>query len=317
MKKLFFLLLISCSSFSQNLKKVDAIVDAYPKYTNVEDLAMRIKIDFNLDEDKARAAFYWLATNIRYNLKEFYNPTQKTYRFRYSTEVEKQQKITEATDKIIEATFRTKRGVCEEYAQSFKKICELLHIEAVVIKGYVRNTVSEIDHPKKLPNHAWNAVKLNNKWLLLDATWAAGYAQNGKWIQKFNNYFYNIPKEKIFKTHFPSETIWVLRFGRMTIEEFYKQPIYGQQFLASAALLISPLNGILTLNKNDTIRLKFKNLDHNSAILYTFKNSKYALKPIIKNLDSYTTLNISAPHINTVLHLFMNGENALTFYIRH
>lgn len=312
---LFFFLLISFSTISQNFENVDNIVLKYPKFSKVEDLVSRIEKDFSKDEEKVRAAFFWLAKNIRYNLKEYYNPTTRSYRFSYSNEAEKLAKMKAAKDKIITIAFRTKKGVCEEYAQGFKKICDLLQIEAKVIKGYVRNSPSEIGKPKRESNHAWNAVKLNNKWLLLDATWAAGFEENGKWIQKFNNYFYNIPKEKIFKTHFPENTIWVLRFGRITKEEFYNQPIYGQEFLASNIELISPKNGIIDIEKDKNIVLKFKKLNSNSSFIYSFKETKYAKKPLSETINNITTLTVPNPNKNSELYLFLNNKIALQFKI--
>ncbi len=298
---------------SQDFINVDAKVLKYPRFSKVENLASRIDKDFSEDEEKVRAAFFWLAKNIRYNLKEYYNPKQRNISFRYATEVEKLQKIQAAKDQIINIAFRTKKGVCEEYAQSFKKICDLLGIEAAVIKGFVRNVPSEIGKPATTSNHVWNAVKINKKWVLLDATWAAGYEENGKWVKKYNNYFYKIPKEKIFKTHFPEESIWVLRFGRITLKEFYNQPIYGQEFLASKATLISPQKGIISVEKDKSIILQFKNLALKSSIIYNFKENKYALKPILSVENEITTLSIPKPKKNSELYLYLNNDVALQF----
>jgi transglutaminase/protease-like cytokinesis protein 3 len=160
---LFFLFLIQFSLQSQNFKKVDAVVAEYPRFSKVENLALKITKDFNTDEEKARAAFFWLTKNIRYNLKEYYNPSKRSYKFRYTTEKEKQQKLQAIKDKLVSNTFLTKTGVCEDYAQSFKKICNLLGLESEVIKGSVRNDSNEIGVLKSNTNHAWNAVKLNNK----------------------------------------------------------------------------------------------------------------------------------------------------------
>ena len=313
-KKIFALFfLITIATQGQNFKNVDNMVLTYPKFSKVEDLTSRIKKDFTNDEEKVRAAFFWLAKNIRYDLKEFYNPTVRNYSFSYISEAEKLEKMQALKDQIINVAFKTKKGVCEEYAQSFKKICDLLDIKAAVIKGYVRSNSNEIGKPERNSNHAWNAVKLNNKWLILDATWAAGYEFNGKWVKKFNNYFYNIPKEKIFKTHFPEESIWVLRFGRITLEDFYKQPIYGEQLLASKAELISPKNGIITIEKGKNIELKFKNLEAASLVIYNFKGNRYAKKPLIKTEGNITTLSIVNPTANSELYVYIKGENALIF----
>ncbi|WP_439127578.1 transglutaminase domain-containing protein [Polaribacter sp.] len=316
MKNLLALfLLFTINLQSQDFKNVDRKVSKYPPFSKVEDLAAKIKTDFSSDPEKARAAFYWLATNINYNLKEYYNPTPRTYSFRYKNETEKQQKIAAAKNKIIEAAFKTKRGVCEEYAQSFKKICDLLNIEAAVIKGNVRNTADEIGVIQKTTNHAWNAVKLDGKWLVLDDTWAAGALQNGRWIRSFDNYFYNIPKEKIFKTHLPEKSIWVLRFGRITPQEFYNQPIYGQVFLALKTELVLPKNGILKADKNKKIELKLKNLPDSVNISYITGNQKYARKPILKKENKITILILENVKSRSTLVIYIDNKDSLHFKI--
>ncbi|QTE22243.1 transglutaminase domain-containing protein [Polaribacter cellanae] len=306
-------LLISISVNSQDFAEVDAKVTKYPRFSKVEDLATKIDNDFSKDEEKARAAFFWLAKNIRYNLKEFYNPKQRSIRFSYASEAEKLQKLQAAKNNLVNATFKTKQGVCEEYAQSFKRICDLLGLNSKVIKGYARNTPNEIGIPANTTNHAWNAIQLNEKWIILDATWAAGYEYNGKWIRKFNNYFYNIPKEKIFKTHFPDDSLWVLRFGRMSLSEFYNQPIYGHNFLNSNIELLSPQNGIIKAENGKNIILKFKNLALNSAIIYNFKGYRYAQKPVLKMENGITIVSIPNPKKNSELYLYFNNEVALQF----
>lgn len=316
MKQLLFFLLFSIATHSQSFTNVDNVVAQYPRFSKVEKLATKIKKDFSLDKDKVRAAFFWLANNIRYNLEEYYNPTQRSYHFRYSTEVEKQQKLQAVKDKIVADVFNTKFGVCEDYAQSFKKICDLLNIEAAVIKGNVRNTPQEIGKPEQNTNHAWNGVKINGKWLILDATWAAGFAQNGRWVKQFDNYFYDIPTDKILKTHYPEDSLWMLRFGRMSIEDFYNQPIYGKAFLNSKTELISPKTGIINLKSSENITLKFKNLDTTSLIFYNFKGHKYAQKPTIQTANGITTLTLKKPNRNADLVLYINKEDALHFKVR-
>ena len=317
MKQLLFFLFIVTSTFSQNFKNVDVKVLQYPRFSKVENLANQIETDFSKDIDKARAAFFWLAKNIRYNLKELYNPRKRSYRFRYSSEEEKAQKLQSIKDKLIADTFRNKTGVCEEYAQSFKKICDLLGIEAEVLKGYVRNDAREIGTLPNATNHAWNAVKINQKWIILDATWAAGHEYNGKWVREFNDYFFDMPKNKIFKTHYPDDQLWVLRFGRMSLEEFYNQPIYTNTFLGLQTELLSPKKGVITIKKSEDIILKFKNLDTSALISYAVKGEKYAQKPVvISSKENRTTLVIKNPTRNTDLVLYINKSDALHFKVR-
>lgn len=310
---LFFILLFSISIQGQDFTKVDDLVASYPRFSKAQDLADRIIKDFSSEEEKTRAAFYWLAKNIRYNLREFYNPKKRSYNFSYATEEEKEQKLQALKDEIVAVAFRTKTGVCEEYAQSFKKICDLLDIEAEVIKGNVRNSPQEIGKIESISNHAWNAVKLNNKWIIIDVTWAAGHEINGKWIRKFENYFYNIPKDKIFKTHYPEDAVWVLRFGRISSEEFYNQPIYGTSLLDSKIELVSKNKGILKIDSSKEVKLKFKHLVENSLIYFTFKGQRFAKKPIISRLDNITTLKIKDAEKKSFLTLYINKKAVLQF----
>lgn len=316
MKQLVLIILFfSLSSFSQNFEKVDAIVINYPRFSNVEDLANQIEKDFSSDADKSRAAFFWLAKNIRYNLREFYNPRKRKYTFSYKSEEEKTEKIQAHKDDLVAETFRNQTGVCEEYAQSFKKICDVLNIEAEVLKGNVRTSIDEIGKIPATTNHAWNAVKIDEKWIILDATWAAGYENNGKWIHNFNDYFYDIPLNKICKTHYPEDKIWVIRFGRMSPQEFYNQPIYSNSFLTLKADLISPETGFINLKTSEDIVLKFKNLDKNLLVFYTLKGMTNPLKPIITTEKNITILTIKNPKATTDLVLFINKKDALQFRI--
>ena len=163
---LFFFLLITSVVNAQDFSRVDVLVKSYPRYTSPQKLVDQINQDFSDDTSKVRAAFIWLTQNISYDLEKFYKP-QKTIEFRYFSEEERLQKIQNIKDKIVDDAFLTKMGVCEEYAQSFKKVCDLLQIETVIIKGYARNSSNEIGVIPKGSNHAWNAVKINNKWLSL------------------------------------------------------------------------------------------------------------------------------------------------------
>jgi len=312
---IFLFILISISANSQSYEEIDEIVQRYPRFSKVEDLADKINKDFSKDIDKARASFFWLTQNVAYNLKEFYNPTQRSYSFSYATEEEKLQKLQSLKNKLVDETFKTKSGVCEEYAQSFKKICDLLDIEAVVIPGNVRNLSAEIGIVKRNTNHAWNAVKIDNKWLILDATWAAGYLMNGKWIKNFNAYFFDMPKEKIMKTHYPQEKIWQIRFGRMSEKDFYNQPIYSNTFLGTKTELASPKHGIIRISKNKNIEIEFKNLKPSFRISYLFKGNRYLQNPEISIENEITKVVIKNPRRNTELSVFIGQNRALQYKV--
>ena len=312
LRYIVFSLFFSLSLQAQDFDTVAQKVDAYTEINSAEALAQQIQKDFTSEEDKVKATFYWLAKNIRYNLREFYNPKQRSYRFSYADEAERLQKIQEIKDKLVAKAFKTKLGVCEEYAQSLKKVCDLLGIEAHVITGYVRIQTSDIGVIPSTTNHAWNAVKLNNRYVILDATWAAGYEFENRWIRDFNTYYYDMPTDAVFKTHYPKDRLWILRLGRMDIDEFYNQPIYANGFLKSGATLISPKNGILN-SRADSITIELKDLPATINVAYFIPGMRHAERPKLIRKDGITSFQAVNLKRESELVIYFNQRDALYF----
>ncbi len=309
---IFFTVLVSTA---QDFSSVDEEVNGYPGIITVHKLANRIQKDFPKKEHQVKALYFWLTKNIRYDLKEFYNPNRQTRTsFRYRTEEEKQQKIKAINDKIIKKTLRTRKAVCEGYARTFAEVCSLLNIENEVVTGHVRNSAQVIGNSSLTANHAWNAVKLKGKWMYIDATWGAGAEINGRWIKKFNPYYYNIPKKKYFKTHLPEESIWRLRVGRITKEQYYNQPIYSNSFLQSNVTLKSPNSGILKRGKGNVVTIKLRNAKQKEFFV-GFLGSSRAVKPEKIVGKSTTTVRFVPPPGVKQCFLLMDREVAIEFLI--
>ena len=316
MKQLFFFLfLLTYSVNAQDFSLIEAKVADYPKLTTAENLTKKIAHDFHTKEQQVKATFYWLTHNIRYDLDGYYHPKQKRIAFRYRNEQEKLEKLQAIKDEIVSETLQNREALCEGYAQTFAKICTLLNVENEVVKGYVRNSINDIANPKSTTNHAWNAVKINNQWVYIDATWAAGFVKNGKWLSAFNEYYYNIPKEKYFKTHYPESKFWQLRVGKMVKEDFYNQPIYTPSFLHSSLQLVFPNKGVLDSNK--PIEIYIKNLSQNQTVFLGYSGYRYAIKPDkISTENNITKVTTTPPKNSKQLYLIVDEEVVLEFLIR-
>lgn len=55
--------------------------------------------------------------------------------------------------------------VCEGYAKSFKYLANQFGYECEIMQGNATNSSGQTE------SHAWNCIKLNGKWYLVDATW--------------------------------------------------------------------------------------------------------------------------------------------------
>src|SRR5690606_34615300 len=142
-------------SVTAQFTDIDKKVRAYPAFTSVQKLADQINADFTTDLHKARALYVWLTLNIEYDLDEYYNPTQQKTTFTYRNEAEKQQKISEIENRLINQTLSQKKSVCEGYAQVFKKVSDLLGLESYVIEGFARSRVKEIGIVPTNTDHSW------------------------------------------------------------------------------------------------------------------------------------------------------------------
>ena len=315
MKQLFSLFLfLSMGIHAQEYADIDNKVLKYPKYNSVEKLATKINIDFTEDKDKVRAIYTWLTANIKYDLEEYYNPKSTSVRFTYSSEAEKQKKLKALKRKVADKTLKSKKSVCEGYAQTFKSICDLIGIKASVINGYARNSAEEIGKIPGFSDHAWNAIYLNNQWIIVDATWGAGRVINGKWEKHFSEYFYNISKNKVSLSHHPEEKKWQQIFNSPSIDVYFNQPIYKTKFLTSKAELISPTQGKLFI-KNNFIVLRIKDLPETASVLYTYNNERQGQTPkFIKN-GTVKNFQIEKPKTTATLNVFINLKLALIFKV--
>ena len=148
--------------------------------------------------------FYWIADNISYDIDSWlYN-----------------SKVSVNPAYVLE----NKKTTCEGYAKLFKELCDLANIECVIIRGFAKgygyNGKREYE-----PDHAWNAVKLNGEWKLLDVTWGCGYLEminnNLKFKKELNLfYIFSNPSGFIIE-HFPEDSKWQLIEMVISIDKFY------------------------------------------------------------------------------------------------
>jgi transglutaminase-like putative cysteine protease len=138
---LFFLSLLSFGQINTGYSLVDAKMNAIPSSStaSVGAIASYINANFKSDKDKIRAAFYWTASNISYDVANM---------FTVGFDETEQDKIAK--------TLQSKKGVCIHYASVFNALCKEMGIESYVISGYTKQN-------GKVGNlaHAWTAAKID------------------------------------------------------------------------------------------------------------------------------------------------------------
>ena len=162
----FLILLFSNYSYSQKYDAVDSIVDGYSKdLSDADDLIKLISKDFSRPDEKARAAFRWVVTNIRYDvdLAESMNYISKNA-FSYKTEKERETKEKKFKLDLVSSTILTKKTVCHGYAALIEYLYLKLGLESTIIFGNLKADPSQIGEMPDVTNHAWNVVKIDNNW---------------------------------------------------------------------------------------------------------------------------------------------------------
>lgn len=119
---------------------------------------------------------------------------------------------------LLTKALKKKKGVCEDYALLFDLIVKELGYESYIVVGYTKNAEGKVTGSI---GHAWNAVKVNNKWQLYDPTWGAGYVVEGrKFVKKYNDEWYNTAPEFMIKTHMPYDPIWQMLNTPLVYKDF-------------------------------------------------------------------------------------------------
>jgi len=204
---LIFFSLFSLTVLSQDYSLVDAKVKKYPKqFRSIEYLAKRIDKDFDSKADKLRAAYFWLANNIEYD----YDGKDDIVKQTLNKESFSRHLYNTNKYKYAETALVNKKAVCAGYALIFKYLLEELDITCEYITGTAKTRARKIGVKNNIENHAWNAVKLDGEWKLIDVTWSTGNRDNNPKHFDFSDKYYLIPPDKLILNHFPKDKKWQL-----------------------------------------------------------------------------------------------------------
>jgi len=118
----------------------------------------------------------------------------------------------------------------EGFANLFVKLCSVIGIEALKIKGYAKGFTYQTGKSIRHVNHAWNAVRLGKTWYLIDILWGAGVMKGVHFERMYqtNHYFLTDPRLFILD-HFPINSKWQLLDPAITRQEWDQlvRPEYG------------------------------------------------------------------------------------------
>ena len=164
--------------------------------------------NFQTQEDRVRAYYTWIALNISYDVEHLNElNTMKVFN------ADKISSTGQKTNDVL----KNKKAVCEGYSNVMVDFCNASSIPCFLVCGYAKTPEGYI--PDIL--HAWNVLRIDSFWTMLDITWSSGYLNlENKYVKRFSNKYF-IPKPKTFiKDHFPLDPMWQLLKNPFTKKDF-------------------------------------------------------------------------------------------------
>ncbi|KAI7825353.1 hypothetical protein BC939DRAFT_502294 [Gamsiella multidivaricata] len=134
-----------------------------------------------------RCIFTWLANNIAYDVPNYLSGNYG--------------------DQSPEGVLRTRKAVCEGYANLFVALAEPAGLKVKKIIGVARGVDVQVGDERLGSPHAWNAVKIDGEYLLIDSTWGAGVCDlsTRSFRKLFRPFFFLLRPNRLIYTHWPED----------------------------------------------------------------------------------------------------------------
>jgi hypothetical protein len=137
--------------------------------------------------------------------------------------------IMRITNQDYISVLNKKRAVCSGYANLFNQMCKIAGIEAIGINGYSKG-FGYTGTLGSNTDHEWNAVKINNKWYLIDVTWDAGHVDYKTFIKNYSTNYLFLESRPFLYSHLPAENKFQFYAPIITKTQFVEEPYIAGTF---------------------------------------------------------------------------------------
>jgi hypothetical protein len=260
---------IFANSFCQtnSYKYVD---DAVAKFgampaENVAVIAETITKGFKENEQKARAIYFWIASNIAIDPK-----------------ATKQNDVKNIDpEKVVASRRATPLG----FSLLVQEMCSAAKIRCLSVDGYVKNFAQEINEKADEKNYSWNVVQLGKSpetWYYIDACRASGFLDKDQKVftKKFTSQYFFADKKLFNLIYFPDNMAWQLGDASVkSLSGFYQLPIIGNYAVALEMRKPSPLTGYIKTKVGAPVKFSFIINSENTINKISFLMGDFKKKP--------------------------------------
>ncbi|BDD07230.1 transglutaminase domain-containing protein [Aureibacter tunicatorum] len=210
-----------------DFQKADSIAYSHDKedLKNLPILSYKLTSELDRDVEKFRSIFTWVSTNIIYD-HDMYKKIQAKERKYVDDSLALNNWKKSMVPIAFEKLEKQRKTTCGGYAYLINELAKMADLECELIIGYSKTPVSNTEFPARV-NHTWNAVKLNGKWYLCDATFASGYYDPNiyEYVPEYNEYYFLSDPDLFIMNHYPLDHKWLLTDTKTSLEQFILAPV--------------------------------------------------------------------------------------------
>jgi Transglutaminase-like superfamily len=142
--------------------------------------------------EKLRAVYQWMALRMNYDTAAYRKGVQ----------------ITQTAQQALDSRMSS----CDGFSTLFADLAKHAGVEVQTVLGYVKDGFHQRGEAFTDTNHAWNAVRLDGQWYLIDSTWGAGFDDGKQFVRKFDAFYFLTPADHLHLSHLAKDP--AQRFGR-------------------------------------------------------------------------------------------------------
>lgn len=315
----------------RNFHRADSIADVYfnAPVSDLATLSHNLTHSLTHEEEKFRAIYKWVCNNIEFDYEVFRINREK--RDKYDTPEALEAWNRKLTPVVFKNLIVEKKTVCTGYAWLVQQLAQHAGILCIIVDGYGRNATANIRKAGK-PNHSWNAVKLNDKWYLCDATWASGAydADREVFVRKYDDSYFLADPNVFVRNHYPVNVQWTLlstledhvegeEVTPPTLNEFLNGPLVYSSAYRQNITQLYPVTFDITATKGEAVSFRFASEQVMERIELSVYKSEEALSyPVTfsKNANGlYCFSHAFTEKGRHIVHVLLNGSYSLTYTV--
>lgn len=308
--------------------RVDSIALEYPRRPlRIKSITNRVNRDFSTPEERARALFTWVATCVAYDVK------QLTKKDRKKGKRGSPKQLDRYYNRLALKAFWKRKAVCEGYSRLYRKMALQCGLECVVLSGESKTRTRKIGNERFVSSHAWNAVKIDGEWKLLDATWGAGGVGTAKSVHsekknifgkkkvefefRFSDIYFFTDPELFSLNHYPEDSNFVL--CDRSYADFTKLPLCLTYMIENGSAITDSTYGVIRANYGDTFSIYLKDQYELKDLEFKFGRERWDHRALqaYANEDGGHTFDFVNPSVNgDYLWVYWNDYPIIIFRIR-